>query len=315
MARDGSAGRQPRDNPHSHSARLHAVPQERLRLMSSPLTTVTSAKAWAPDVTVFAPTDAVPDALILQCSTVSGDVQGDEPALRVGYVDDDQAQFTAEGTEIPEGEPVLAERLVHTAKVTQLVRLSNEQWSQTNTSAQLAQSVSRAITRRADLAFVAEVAPVAPAVAPVAGLVNVPGIVEGADVSGSLDALVDLIAQLQDNLSIPSHILVDPLGWGELRKLKVANTYNQSLLGAGTSDAAQMLLSLPVLVNPAVPDLTGLVVDRNAIVSAVGQVKVANSEHQYFSSDSILLRATWRFGHVVVRPNRIGTFTIAGGGS
>jgi hypothetical protein len=64
-----------------------------------------------------------------------------------------------------------------------------------------------------------------------------------------------------------------------------------------------------------VPDYTGLVVDRNAVVSAVGQVKVANSEHAAFAADSVLLRATWRIGHVGVRPNRIGVFTIAGGGS
>ena len=76
-----------------------------------------------------------------------------------------------------------------------------------------------------------------------------------------------------------------------------------------------MLLSLPVIVDPAVPDYSGVVVDQRAIVSAVGQVKVATSEHQYFSSDSVLLRATWRFGHVVVRPNRLGLFTISGGGS
>jgi HK97 family phage major capsid protein len=283
--------------------------------MAHTATTVNSAKAWAPDVYTFAPTDAVPDALILQCSTVSGEVDGDAPTMRVAYVDDDEAQFTAEGSEIPEGDPALAEVLVHTAKVTQLVRLSNEQWHQTNTASQLSASVSRAITRRADIAFVAEAAPVGPAVAPVAGLVNVSGIVEGDEISGSLDALIDLVAVLQDNLSVPSAILVDPLGWGELRKLKVAESYNQTLLGAGTSDAQQLLLSLPVLVNPAVPDYTGVVIDRNAVVSAVGPVKVANSEHAVFASDSVLLRATWRFGHVVVRPSRIGVFTINGPGS
>ena len=72
-----------------------------------------------------------------------------------------------------------------------------------------------------------------------------------------------------------------------------------------------MLLSLPVLVDPAVPDYSGVVVDQRAVVSAVGQVKVATSKHQYLSSDSVLLRATWRFGYAVVRPNRIGTFTVA----
>ena len=76
-----------------------------------------------------------------------------------------------------------------------------------------------------------------------------------------------------------------------------------------------MLLSVPVVVDRAVPDYSGVVIDRNAIVSAVGQVMVATSAHQYFSSDSVLLRATWRTGHQVVRPERIGVFTIAGGGS
>jgi len=40
-----------------------------------------------------------------------------------------------------------------------------------------------------------------------------------------------------------------------------------SFTGAGTDDAPQLLLSLPVLVNPGVPDYTGLVIDRNAVVS------------------------------------------------
>jgi hypothetical protein len=53
--------------------------------------------------------------------------------------------------------------------------------------------------------------------------------------------LVDLIAQLQDNLAVPSHILLDPRGWAELRKLKTGNTFNSSLLGAGTTDAVPML--------------------------------------------------------------------------
>ena len=277
--------------------------------------TTNSAKAWAPDVYVFSAADVLPDALINLCSTVAGVIEGDEPVMRVAYVDDDLATYVAEGEEIPESEPVLAEQLVHTAKVTQLVRLSNEQFGQTNTASQLAQSVSRAITRRSNLAFVAESAPTGGDVAPVAGLVNTADVVEGDDVSQSLDALVDLIARLQDALAIPSHILLDPLGWAELRKLKTGTAFNSSLLGAGTTDATPMLLSLPVIVDPAVPDYSGVVVDQRAVVSAVGQVKVATSEHQYFSSDSVLLRATWRFGHVVVRPDRIGKFTITPEGS
>lgn len=283
--------------------------------MSFTSTTINSAGAWRPDIYTFAAADALPDALILQCSTVAGEVEGDEPICRVAYVDDDTAQFTAEGDEIPEGEPALSEKLVHTAKVTQLVRLSREQWMQQSTPEQLSASVSRAVTRRGDIAFVAEPAPVGPAVAPVAGVFNTSGIVDGDEVSESLDALVDLVAVLESNLATPSHIILDPLGWAELRKLKQGTELHSSLLGAGTTDAKPMLLSLPVLVNPAMDPHTGLVIDRQAIVSAVGSVQVANSEHALFAHDSVLLRATWRFGHVVVRPNRIGKFTIAAAGS
>lgn len=55
--------------------------------------------------------------------------------------------------------------------------------------------------------------------------------------------------------------------------------------------------------------------EKSAVVSAYGEVNVNTSDHQFFSSDSVAVRCTWRVGHNVVRPNRIGTFTIAGGGS
>jgi hypothetical protein len=58
----------------------------------------------------------------------------------------------------------------------------------------------------------------------IAGLLNVTGTVDGGAVSDSLDALVDLIAILQTNLATPSHILVGPLGWSELRNLKTPPT-------------------------------------------------------------------------------------------
>lgn len=280
--------------------------------MTFTATTTNSGIAWSPDFYTFAPADAVPDALLLACTTVAGQIEGDSPAVRVAYVTDDEATFTAEGAPIDEAQPGLSEVLVHTAKVSQLVRLSREQYGQTGTAEQLSQSVSRAITRRADIALVAEPAP-SPGFAPVAGLLNTADIVDGGTVANSLDVLVDLVATLQTNLSEPSHILLSPTAWAAFRKLKVSATANnESLLGAGTSDAVERLLSLPVLVVPA---YSGLVIDRRAIVSAAGPVQIATSSDVYFDSDSIGLRATWRVGHAVVRPNRIGKFTIAGGGS
>ena len=232
--------------------------------------------------------------------------------VKVAYVDDDAADFVAEGSTVPEAQPDLAEATIHTAKVCQLLRVTSEQYRQPNTPAQLAQSVARSVTRRADLAFLSEAAPTAPAVAPTAGLLNTTGIVDGGAVSASLDALVDLVATLQVNLANPTHIVVGPLGWAELRKLKQsASANNVSLLGAGTSDAQQLLLGLPVIVSNAIDDNAGLVIDRSAVVSAVGSVQVATSTDVYFTADSIGYRVTWRIGHAVPRPNRVGKFTVA----
>jgi hypothetical protein len=68
-----------------------------------------------------------------------------------------------------------------------------------------------------------------------------------------------------------------------------------------------------VIVDVSLPAYRGLVVDSRAIVSAVGPVMISTSEHTYFTSDSVALRATWRTGHVVVRPERLGRFAIGGG--
>lgn len=278
-------------------------------------TTATSAPAFRPDLFEFSPVDVIPEALILQLSTVAGAVEGDEPSVHVGYIDDATAVFKAEGADLDEAQPGLNEVTIHTAKLTQLVRLSREQYYQGGTPDQLAMSVNRAIVRRSDVAFLAEPAPVGPAVAPMAGLLNVTDVVEGGEVASDLDVISDLIATLEDNLAVPTAIVVDPLGWSEIRKLKIGTDYNATLLGAGTSDAQQMLFSLPVYVNRGMTDYSGVIVDRSAIVTAAGSVQTATSEHAFFGSDGVGLRATWRFGHVVVRPERIGKFTILGPGS
>ena len=60
-----------------------------------------------------------------------------------------------------------------------------------------------------------------------------------------------------------------------------------------------------------------VVADRSSAseYSAFGTVNVATSEHQYFSSDSVPVRCTFRLGQNVVRPTRIAKITVNGGGS
>ncbi|MGW0038410.1 phage major capsid protein [Gordonia sp. NPDC003376] len=276
----------------------------------APITTKTTDAGWSPDVQAFAPTDIVPDALIVQASTKAATVEGDDVATRVCYIVDDAAQVSPEGAEIPEANPDLSESLVFSSKITQLVRVSREQFGQSGVGNQLDASLRRALTKKANELFVAQAAPTAPAVAPMAGLVNVAGIVAGDPVADNLDNLIRLVAELQANGANPTHLILDPVGWANLRTLKVAANSNQSLLGAGTNDAAQLLLSIPALVSPAVPASSGLVVDAAEVISAYGEIMLGTSDQAYFSSDSIAVRATWRVGHVVPRANRIGKFTI-----
>jgi len=149
-------------------------------------------------------------------------IEGDQPVVRVAYVDDAAAEFVAEAAEIPESEPDMAEVLIATGKVSQLIRLSAEQFSQEGTSDQLNQSVARAVQRRADLAFVQQVAPTPPALGPSAGLDKITGVVEGGEISVRLRLLIDLVAELQENGSAPTQILMSPTAWASFRKLKVA---------------------------------------------------------------------------------------------
>lgn len=273
-------------------------------------TTSTSAQAWSPDVSTFNPGDAVPDALVLLTSTQAGTVEGDAPAVRVAYVADAEAGFVAEGADITPSDPDLNEVLVHTGKISQLVKLSREQWNQPNSAGLLSTSVARAVTKAANRAYLAQAAPTSPAVTPPAGLLNVAGIETGTAVAGDLDNLINLIATLEANGATPSHIIIDPIGWASIAKLKLGTNYNAPLLGAGTEATPRRLLSLPVLVTSAMTASTGLVVDSTAVLSAVGQVSVATSEHFYFGGDNIALRATWRFGQNVINPERIGKFSI-----
>ena len=270
----------------------------------------TGTAGWSPDVQEFVPTDVVPDALILQTSTVAGSVEGDAVAVRVPFVDDADAAIVAEGATISESDPDLNEAVVFTVKVAQLVRLSYEQFSQDGTAAELSRSVSRAVTVKANQVYLTQAAPTAPATYPPAGLLNVSGIVPGGAVDGSLDELIDLVAELEGNGATPSAIVCDPVAWARLRKLKTATDSNASLIGAGTNDAQRLLLDLPVLTTPAMTAGSGVVVDKSAIVSAVGQVRVAQSEQAYFSADSMAVRCTWRFGAAVMHPDRIGKFTV-----
>lgn len=270
-------------------------------------TTLTSATAWSPDQIATPVGDAIPEALINQITTRAGVVEGDEPAIRVPVVHDDEGAFIVpEGEIIPEVEPELAEALVLTTKVAKIIPVSREQIVQDGTNRMLSAAAKRSITEKSnDVLLNTATGGNAPA-----GLLN-QGIIDAGKLDTNLDALIDAMATIEANGSNPSHIVLAPDTWATLRKLKTGDNSQQTLLGAGTSDAARLLLDTPVLVNKAIPAGTGLIVDNQDIVSAYGEVMTNMSEHVYFASDRVAVRVMFRFGATIVHPDRHATFSIA----
>ncbi len=132
--------------------------------MSSPFATTNSAKAFHPDVVGLAPQDVIPEALVIQTSTKAGNVEGDEPAVRVPFVEIDEADvgFVPDGDDIDEVEPDSSEVLIHTGKVAVLTRISREQWVSGSAASMLSDAVRRALILKANAAYLAQVAPTPP---------------------------------------------------------------------------------------------------------------------------------------------------------
>jgi len=279
------------------------------------ITTPTTSDGWSPDLVALDPTVYLPDALPLVVGNNVGRVEGDDPVVRVLYVDDDEAAVVPEGTEIAESDPDFNEVLVRTVKVAQLVTMSNEQFAHLQDGPRspehLSASMRRAVTKKANDVFVNSPAPTSDGQPP-AGLLSITGVVDGGDVADNLDAIADAVTAIEEAGGAPTDIIAAPSAWGALRKMKDSTDSNAGLLGAGTADATRQVLGLPVRTTSAMPAGELLVVDGSTIVVAAGDLKIARSEHSAFSRDAIQARATWRFGVNAVRPDRLVRLAVAG---
>jgi HK97 family phage major capsid protein len=127
----------------------------------------------------------------------------------------------------------------------------------------------------------------------------------GGEITDNLDPLADSVAVIEPHGGTADLIVTSPIGWASVSKLKVDEGSNASLLGPPAIAATRQLLSIPVAVSPSVGDTVLLVADKKAILSAVGGLTVATSQHAAFRRDSITTRITWRFGATVAREQRV----------
>ncbi|MEK0225662.1 phage major capsid protein [Bifidobacterium mongoliense] len=265
----------------------------------------TDAKGYFSDE-VFPAEDVVPDSLVMQpdVTTVTGAPEGDVPVVRVPYVDaDPTVGFVAEGADIPESDPHLAEILVHTRKLALIASQSNESYAYAGTAGSVATSMQRAITLKGDAALLNS--PTDPT-----GLWATTGITDAGEVTNTFDPFIDAIAGIEANNGAASSILVHPKSWAVLSKIKYTDGALQ--LGSPTQQSSRTLFGLPVHVTASIAEGHALVVDSREIVAAVGPIQLTSSSDAAFNSDSVLHRATWRIGWSVVHPERLAKLTITG---
>jgi HK97 family phage major capsid protein len=280
--------------------------------MTTPFNTNASEKAFHVDVQGVEPQDVIGEALVLTTSTKAGDVEGDEPAVRVPRLTlDGSPDFVAEGDTINDSQPDDSETVIHTGKVAVLTSVSREQYGQATTASLLNAAVRRALVRKANAAYLAQAAPSGPAVTPPAGLLE-QDYFDGGTLDESLDALVDAVAHIEQDGGVASHVVCNPLAWATISKLKAFVDSNQSLVGAGTTSATRQLLSLPVYVDRDVPDNQLVVLDKNAVLSVWGQLLIATSSDFLFDRDSIAIRATFRFGSKIAHEDRVVVLGVGG---
>lgn len=266
-------------------------------------TTGNSPKGLFPDQT-FNPAGIIPEALFFRVGTNAGNIEGDAPAVRVPYIKEDvTAGFVPEGTLIPEPETDLDELVIHTQKLAILSRMSREAATNATAETLLSTSMARAVTVAADKAFLSNAA------APT-GLLNTPGLVDAGAVTTNLDTITDAITGIEANGGRASSIILDPISWGYLSKLKTQDTSAQPLLGAPANATGRQLSGLPVFTSSQMPTGSGLVIDNSNVLTVAGNLMLAKTPEAFFQYDAIGYRVVLRLGWGVLRPDRLAKFTI-----
>lgn len=272
--------------------------------------TPTSPEAWRPNqVADFTADDIVPTAVLLAASTVVGQIEGDEPALLLPYVaDDPTAAFVPEGEVIGTDDPTLGQVRVTTGKLAVLTTVTNEAMAQPGAAQRILASLQRSLTGAADRAFLGSGGTDGPA-----GLFALPGVSSAGPLTDDLDSVYDAVATIEANGGEATVMIAHPQDWAHLAKLKAGTGSNVPLLGADATVApTRSVAGVPVLTSAAAPKGTALIVDRSEVVSAVGPIRLDRSTDAAFNTDSVALRAAWRVGWAVVRPERLLKVTITG---
>lgn len=292
------------------------------------VTTGDIAAPHRPDTIALEPTLAIPTAAVVAHATFAGAIEGDAPSVRLGYNGDDaSADVYAEGEEIAETTNTLPDLVVKTRKVATIIKYSNETGRANGGRAgsDLAASLQRAVVRKADELLFNSPLPVDPEDHS-GGLLLLPGM-QVAEVEDDLAPLIwaKALAAEQGGLLPTDESVAQPstspvwvmsaTAYAALSMLRIdtgagAESKGAFVLGAGVNAGAETLLGCPVIINRAIPALSGILLSPSDIYAATGPVFVATSTDAAFTADSEVARVTFRSGWGVIRPERMVRFTI-----
>lgn len=270
------------------------------------LETSSSNPSWNPDsIATLDLDDALPESLLILTTTKAGEVEGDEPFIRVPFVGaDPAAAVVAEGASITPADATPDEVAFQTQAVKVLSKISNELARQPGATSRILKSLQRSVRSKADAEFVAALATAST------------GFVDGgtftAGTTANLDTFSDSIADVEANGGEASHVIMPASAWKAVSKLKTATGSNLPILGVGDASAdgvKRSIFGLQVLLNATATAI--YVVSKADLVSAYSPLRVAVSEDFYFGDDSLGLRADLRFGVAPARPNRQAVITLA----
>ena len=165
----------------------------------------------------------IPDAGVFAQTTIAGSVQGDSPSLYVPYISTRAAaSIVAEGAAINESDTKPLELAIRTQKVAVLNVFSNESGAQSAASngnvggsgidvvGMLTDGMKKTIIDKANAILWQNPAPTEgkPETAPT-GLFNYPGIIQGGNITNTLDPIVDAIASISTNGGAPNGLVMN----------------------------------------------------------------------------------------------------------
>ncbi|KFI58325.1 phage major capsid protein [Bifidobacterium cuniculi] len=265
----------------------------------------TSALAGVYDDKAFPPSQAIPNALVLSQTTVSKPIEGDAATLRVPYISTDSAAaIVAEGEEIEKGGAQFSVLDIRTRKVAVIETITNETYSESEVRRMLTDSMTQAITDKADAVFLQNTATDAASNGAPVGIFNTEGAIDGGTITTALDPIVTALGQVAANGGSPSAIILNHATWSQLLLLKFKD--GRPMIEPSVADSpTPMLYGIPIVINKMAPANALAIIDRTDIISAVGAVTLSGSDQRYFDSDAYAIRGTFRSGWGVIHSNRL----------